>query len=81
MISKEEGPSRTPCLDVLPRILTVLKSSDASATNHFQGLHERNEVPYAGAGKGRTSPHLRTAKIRSKLRIFEKEVGHETMKR
>jgi hypothetical protein len=33
MTSKEAGPSRTPCLDVLPRILTVLKSSDASAAN------------------------------------------------
>jgi hypothetical protein len=30
---------------------------------------------------GQTSPHPGTAKIRSKLRIFEKEHAHETLKR
>jgi hypothetical protein len=81
------GSSRTPCLDVLPRILTVLKSPEGSAANHcqIQGLlpPQRNEVPYMQVQEcgGRTSPHPGTAKIRSKLRIFEKELCHETMKR
>lgn len=53
-LSRNARSSRTPCLDVLPRILVVLKTPEGSAANHCQIQDlwppQRNEVPYAGAG-------------------------------
>lgn len=80
------GPSRTPCSDVLPRILAGLKTPEGSAANTARfrtcGLHNEikchMQVHECG---GRTCPHLETAKIRSKLRIVKKEVCHEARKR
>jgi hypothetical protein len=53
-LSRNARSSRTPCLDVLPRIHVVLKNPEGSAANHCQIQDlwppQRNEVPYAGAG-------------------------------